>query len=222
MNLEIDKIKAVIFDMDGVIFDTEMVYLKVWSEVFEKYGYKMTKEIYASVLGTGRENVKKVFLHNFGNDLPIDIMYKEKDEELAKAVEKGIPLKNGAYEMLTYLRENNFKIALATSAVKERAIKQLRQANIEVFFNAIVCRDEVKETKPNPEIFLKAAENLDINPKECIVIEDSSAGIKAAFNAGMTAFHVVDLKKADEKILSSAYKSFNNLNEIRSELMSIK
>ena len=124
--------------------------------------------------------------------------------------------------MLTYLRENNFKIALATSAVKERAIKQLRQANIEVFFNAIVCRDEVKETKPNPEIFLKAAENLDINPKECIVIEDSSAGIKAAFNAGMTAFHVVDLKKADEKILSSAYKSFNNLNEIRSELMSIK
>ena len=189
MNLEIDKIKA-------VIFDTEMVYLKVWSEVFEKYGYKMTKEIYASVLGTGRENVKKVFLHNFGNDLPIDIMYKEKDEELAKAVEKGIPLKNGAYEMLTYLRENNFKIALATSAVKE--------------------------TKPNPEIFLKAAENLDINPKECIVIEDSSAGIKAAFNAGMTAFHVVDLKKADEKILSSAYKSFNNLNEIRSELMSIK
>lgn len=222
MNLEIDKIKAVIFDMDGVIFDTEMVYLKVWSEVFEKYGYKMTKEIYASVLGTGRENVKKVFLYNFGNDLPIDIMYKEKDEELAKAVEKGIPLKNGAYEMLTYLRENNFKIALATSAVKERAIKQLRQANIEVFFNAIVCRDEVKETKPNPEIFLKAAENLDINPKECIVIEDSSAGIKAAFNAGMTAFHVVDLKKADEKILSSAYKSFNNLNEIRSELMSIK
>ncbi|MBP3915047.1 HAD family phosphatase, partial [Clostridium sp.] len=207
---------------DGVIFDTEMVYLKVWSEVFEKYGYKMTKEIYASVLGTGRENVKKVFLYNFGNDLPIDIMYKEKDEELAKAVEKGIPLKNGAYEMLTYLRENNFKIALATSAVKERAIKQLRQANIEVFFNAIVCRDEVKETKPNPEIFLKAAENLDINPKECIVIEDSSAGIKAAFNAGMTAFHVVDLKKADEKILSSAYKSFNNLNEIRSELMSIK
>ena len=222
MNLEIDKIKAVIFDMDGVIFDTEMIYLKVKSEVFEKYGYKMTKEIYASVLGTGRENVKKVFLYNFGNDLPIDIMYKEKDEELAKAVEKGIPLKNGAYEMLTYLRENNFKIALATSAVKERAIKQLRQANIEVFFNAIVCRDEVKETKPNPEIFLKAAENLDINPKECIVIEDSSAGIKAAFNAGMTAFHVVDLKKADEKILSSAYKSFNNLNEIRSELMSIK
>ena len=88
MKLNIDKIKAVIFDMDGVIFDTEMVYLDIWSKVFEKYGYKMTKEIYSSVLGTGRENVKKVFLSNFGDDLPIDIMYKEKDEKLAKAVEK--------------------------------------------------------------------------------------------------------------------------------------
>ena len=84
MNLDVDKIKAVIFDMDGVIFDTEMVYLKVWSKVFEKYGYKMTKDIYSSVLGTGRENVKKVFLSCFGNDLPIDDMYIEKDENLSK------------------------------------------------------------------------------------------------------------------------------------------
>ena len=75
MNLNINKTKAIIFDMDGVIFDTEMVYLKVWSKVFEKYGYKMTKEIYTSVLGTGRENVKKVFVNNYGSNLPIDDMY---------------------------------------------------------------------------------------------------------------------------------------------------
>ena len=222
MNLEIDKIKAVIFDMDGLIFDTEMVYLKVWSEVFEKYGYKMTKEIYASVLGTGRENVKKVFLSCFGNDLPIDDMYIEKDENLSKEVDKGIPLKPGVYEILEYLKENNFKIALATSAITERAFKQLEQANIKNFFNAVVCRDEVKETKPNPDIFLKTADKLSISPEQCIVIEDSSAGIEAAFNAGMIPIHVVDLKEADEEILSKAYKSFNNLNEIRSELMSIK
>ena len=222
MNLDMDKIKAVIFDMDGVIFDTEMVYLKVWSEVFEKYGYKMTKEIYSSVLGTGRENVKKVFLSKFGSDLPIDDMYIEKDKNLAKEIEKGVPLKHGVCEILEYLKENNFKIALATSALSERVFKQLKQANIESFFNAIVCRDEVKETKPNPDIFLKAADKLSISPEQCIVIEDSNAGIEAAFNAGMIPIHVVDLKKADEKILSSAYKSFNNLNEIRSELMSIK
>lgn len=222
MTLEIDKIKAIIFDMDGVIFDTEMIYLKVWSEVFEKYRYKMTKEIYASVLGTGRENVKKVFVNHFGSDLPIDDMYIEKDDNLAKEIEKGVPLKSGVYEILEYLKENDFKIALATSATSKRAFKQLKQANIENFFNAIVCRDEVRETKPNPDIFLKAADKLMVKPEQCIVIEDSSAGIEAAFNAGMLPIHVVDLKEADEKILSNSYKSFNDLSEIRNELMSMK
>lgn len=222
MNLEINKIKAIIFDMDGVIFDTETVYLKVWSDVFEKYGYKMTKEIYASVLGTGRENVKKVFLNNFGNEIPIDHMYIEKDENLAKEIEKGVPLKLGAYEILTYLRENDFKIALATSAISERAFKQLKQANIESFFNVIVCRDDVRKTKPNPEIFLRAANKLGVMPEQCIVIEDSSAGIEAAVNAGMVPIHVVDLKEADEKILRNSYKSFNDLNEIIKEISNMK
>ena len=222
MTLDIDKIKAIIFDMDGVIFDTEMIYLKVWSEVFEKYGYKMTKEIYASVLGTGRENVKKVFLNCFGDNLPIDDMYIEKDENLATEIEKGVPLKLGVYEILEYLKENNFKIALATSAISERAFKQLNQANIEGFFDVIVCRDDVIKTKPNPEIFLKAANKLGVSPEECVVIEDSSAGIEAAVNAGMVPIHVVDLKEADEKILSNSYKSFEDLNEIRKELINMK
>ena len=222
MNLEIDKVKAVIFDMDGVIFDTEMVYLSVWSKVFEKYGYKMTKDIYASVLGTGRENVKKVFLDEFGNQLPIDNMYIEKDENLAMAIEEGVPLKPGVYEILKYLKDKDFKVALATSALSERAFKQLRQAKVESFFNAVVCRDEVIETKPNPEIFLKAAKKLMVEPEECIVIEDSSAGIEAAFKAGMIPIHVVDLKEADENIIRSCYKSFSDLNEIRNELVNIE
>ena len=176
MELNINKIKAVIFDMDGVIFDTELVYLKVWSEVFEKYGYKLKKEL-------------------------------------------GVSLKAGAYEILANLKNNNFKIALATSAAKERALKQLKQADIEKFFDVIISRDDVKETKPNPEIFLKAAEKLNVLPSECIVIEDSSAGIRAAFNARMIAIHVVDLKEADEDILNHCYNSYKNLNEIQKVLI---
>lgn len=218
MKIDINNIKSIIFDMDGVIFDTELVYLEIWSKVFEKYGYKLQKEVYAEVLGTGRENVKKVFLNNYGNELPIDKMYREKDEDLEKAVDKGIPLKQGAYEILYYLKNNNYKIALATSASKERALKQLRYADIEKFFDVIVSRDDVKETKPNPDIFLKAAKKLNVNPNECIVIEDSSAGIKAAFNAGMAGIHVVDLKEPDNEIIRNCYKSFNNLNDIRKEI----
>ena len=218
MKIDINNIKSIIFDMDGVIFDTELVYLEIWSKVFEKYGYKLQKEVYAEVLGTGRENVKKVFLNNYGNELPIDKMYREKDEDLEKAVDKGIPLKQGAYEILSYLKNNNYKIALATSASKERALKQLRYADIEKFFDVIVSRDDVKETKPNPDIFLKAAKKLNVNPNECIVIEDSSAGIKAAFNAGMAGIHFVDLKEPDNEIIRNCYKSFNNLNDIRKEI----
>lgn len=218
MEININNVKAVIFDMDGVIFDTELVYLDIWSKVFEKYGYKLQKEVYAEVLGTGRENVKKVFLKNYGNDLPIEIMYKEKDENLKKAVDKGIPLKDGAYKILSYLKNNKYKIALATSATRERALKQLRYSDIESFFEIIVSRDDVKETKPNPDIFLKAAQKLNVNPNQCIVIEDSGAGIKAAFNAGMIGVHIVDLKEADNEIIRSCYKSFNNLNDIIKEI----
>ena len=90
--------KAVIFDMDGVIFDTERVYLDTWTEVFEKYGYKMTKDIYTSVMGVGRQNVIKTFLEVYGDDLPIEKMYKEKDEKLAKKISEGdIPIKDGVY-----------------------------------------------------------------------------------------------------------------------------
>ena len=159
------------------------------------------------------------YLNNYGEDLPIDIMYKEKDENLDRAVELGVSLKAGAYEILSNLKNNNFKIALATSAAKERALKQLKQADIEKFFDVIISRDDVKETKPNPEIFLKAAEKLNVLPSECIVIEDSSAGIRAAFNARMIAIHVVDLKEADEDILNHCYNSYKNLNEIQKVLI---
>lgn len=222
MKKHIEKAKAVIFDMDGVLFDTENVYLDVWSKVFEKYGYTMTKEIYSSVLGTGRENVKKTFLNYFGNDLPIDAMYKEKDENLAIVIDKGVSLKKGANELLIYLKENKYKIALATSATRNRALQQLGQADIEKYFDAIVTKDDIKETKPNPEIFLKAAKKLFMSPNDCIVIEDSSAGIKAAFNAEITSIHVVDLKEADDEIIELCYRSFKNLNEVQKEIEYLK
>lgn len=210
--------QTVIFDMDGVLFDTEKVYLDVWTRVCEKYGYKMTKEIYCKVIATGRENVKRVFKKEFGYDIPIEEMYKEKDEILAKELERCIPLKDGAYELLKHLKEKNYKLALATSASKERMEKQLKKANFKNIFDEIVCRDEVKETKPNPEIFLKAAEKLGVDPKECIVIEDSLAGVKAAYNGDMIPIHVVDLKYPDKEIKKYCYKSFNDLIEIKKEI----
>ena len=216
------NIKAVLFDMDGVIFDTERIYLEDWTKVFEKYGYKMVKDTYISVMGRGRKVVKEVFRKEFGQDLPIEEMYIEKDALLNEAiVNNKIPLKEGAIKILNFLGNNGYKIALATSAKRERVDKQLNGANIQEKFDAIVCGDDIINSKPDPEIFLKAAEKLSVKPEECIVIEDSPAGIKAAYNAGMIGLHVEDLKEADSSILNYCYKNFKNLSEIKEYIKGI-
>lgn len=210
------NIEAVIFDMDGVIFDTERVYLEDWIKVFKQYGYDMKKEIYVSVMGTGRKNVKKVFKKEFGEELPIEEMYIIKDKLLVEAVENNkIPLKLGAIELLDFLRDNGYKIALATSAKRDRMKMQLNGANLEEKFDALVCGDDVEKSKPNPDIFLKAADKLGVNSENCIVVEDSCAGIEAAHNAKMMGVHVEDLKEADEVIKKYCYKNFKNLIEIK-------
>ena len=214
-----NNIKAVIFDMDGVLFDTERVYLESWIKVFKEYGYTMTKEIYIPLMGTGRKNVKEVFKKTFGDNIPIEEMYVKKDELLFKAIDNNeVPLKLGAIDILCYLKEEGYKIALATSAKRDRVTKQIQASNMNNMFNAIVCGDDVVNSKPDPEIFLKAAKKLDVNPENCVVIEDSLAGIKGANKGGMKGFHVEDLKKADDEIKTLSTKTFKNLVEIKEYL----
>lgn len=213
-----DKIKAIIFDMDGVLFDTETLYLKSWIKVFEKYGYTMKKDIYLDVMGTGRENVKKVFKEKFGENIPIEEMYKEKDIELFKEIDENLEIKDGAFELLTHLKDNNYKIALATSGERKRMEKQMKKADFIKYFDALITKEDINKNKPNPDIFLKAAEKINVKPEECIVIEDSFAGIKGAYLAGMKPIHVIDLKELDEEGKKLCYKSFKNLRTLKEEL----
>lgn len=211
-----DKIKGVLFDMDGVIFDTEKVYLETWTKVCAGYGYDLKKETYISVMGTGKENTVTTFKNALGDHIPIDDMYKDKDKIIREVVEAGkVPLKPGALEILTYLREHNIKTALATSAKRWRADMQLEGAGIKNLFGAVLCGDEITKLKPNPEIFLKAGEKIGLKPEECIVIEDSPAGIQAAYNAGMYGIHVEDLKEADDTIKKYCRVNFKNLMEVQ-------
>lgn len=211
-------IKAVIFDMDGVIFDTERIYLKDWEKIFEEYGYDFKDEMYINLMGTGRKKVKEQYKKIFGQDIPIDEMYVRKDKMLYEAIKRGIPLKEGVEELIGFLKVKKLKICLATSAKRDRLEEQFLKSSISKNFDSYVCGDDVINSKPSPEIFLKAAELINVSPENCVVIEDSGAGIKAAFNAKMIPFHVKDLKEADDNIRLNAYKCFNNLLEIKKEL----
>ena len=116
------------------------------------------------------------------------------------------------------LKEKNYKIALATSAKRERVEKQIKDKWLKESFDAIVCGDDVEKGKPSPDIFLKAAKEIDVEAKDCFVVEDSPAGINAAFSGGMKGIHVDDLKVADEDILKYCQKSFKDLQEVKKYL----
>ncbi|MGL4450131.1 MAG: HAD family hydrolase [Sarcina sp.] len=188
------KKKAIIFDLDGVIFDTERLYLEVWQEVFKEYGYNLKKELYCTCMGKGRAKVKEIYKESFGTSLPIEEMYKIKDERLDRRMEiDETLLKKGVKETLTYLKENGYKIALATSAKRDRVERDLKRFKIKEFFDFIVTAEEVKNSKPSPEIYLKAMEGINVKAEDTIIVEDSETGVQGGISSKAQVIHIKDL-----------------------------
>jgi beta-phosphoglucomutase len=214
-----EKIEAVIFDMDGTLFDTERLSFGFYKKALKKYGYVMNKEIYISLMGRKRKDSSKILIEKYGEDLPIEKIYEEKDKEMLKYIhENGVPVKIGVYELLEFLVKRGYKVALATSTYREKAVDLLERAGIRDKFRAIICGDDVMNSKPAPDIFLKAAEKLETDPKRCIVLEDSPVGIEAAYNGGIMAINIPDLKEPDEEVERFSYKIFDSLLEVRDYL----
>ncbi|MGL5694673.1 MAG: HAD family hydrolase [Peptostreptococcaceae bacterium] len=215
-------IKGIIFDMDGVLIDTEKISYKFWVKAFEKFGYEYTMDTHSSIIGRNNESIRNVLSNSFGEDFPLDDIYKHRSEGMIKHLEEeGTPIKLGVCELLDFLQENDYKIAVATSTNRERALQRLESVGINGRFDAMVCGDEVENSKPNPEIFLKAADKLGLSPKECIVIEDSPAGVEAGYNGGMKVINVPDMKEPDDEIIKNTIAICENLLKVRDYLKEI-
>ena len=198
-------IKAVIFDLDGLLLDSEIVAFKVYEELGKRFNFEITlPDFMQNICGQPlRRNVAYV---NERFHLPWEL--EEAVEEVLRIeksiLDEGVDVMPGARELLVYLKENKYKTCVASSSARERSMRLLEHHDLVKFFDDFVFGPEVERGKPNPDIFLKAAEKVGIEPEACLVLEDSQAGIQAAYSAGMYVICIPDLKYPTEEYVKKA------------------
>lgn len=213
------EFSAVLFDMDGVIFDTEKVVIETWQEVAKRHGIPAVEQTLRKCLGVNAQTARQIFLDTYGAEFPYD-EYKEEMKELffGTYYEKVLTLKKGVRELLTVLQEQKIPTALATSSPKASVLKELTDAGIQQYFNCVICGDMVKNSKPHPEIFLTACAALGAEPEKTVVIEDSYNGIRAAHAGGMIPVMVPDLLQPTEEIRAMTANVCESLLEAKAWL----
>lgn len=216
-------IKAVIFDMDGLMIDSERMTYQGYIKVMGKMGLTISEDFYKTLLGKQVAFAHEQFRILYGEEFPVEQVIVDVHEYLADVFEnEGVPVKKGLVELLTYLKESNYKICVATSSHRDRMEHILGLAGVLDYFDQSVCGPEVKNGKPNPDVFLKACEKLDIDVSEAIVLEDSEAGIQASYTAHIPVFCIPDMKYPEPEfeqmttgILESLDKVIDYLKECK-------
>lgn len=206
---------AVVFDMDGVIFDSERAVMQCWKEVASRHNIPDIEKAILACTGTTMVRTREIMLNLYGADFPYDEYARESSAIFHSRYDGGrLPMKPGVKELLTFLKERGKKIALASSTRQQVVTDELRDAGIIEYFDRIICGDMVSHSKPAPDIFLKACEELNISPSDSYAIEDSYNGIRAAHAGGLHPIMVPDLLPADEEMQSLAEIVLPNLTSV--------
>ena len=209
MIMMIDNIKAAVFDMDGLLLDTERICFAVLTQVFEEYGHDLSTSEYAALVGLNSREVRLRIQQKLGNGVDLEKFVETwKSRYFKQTVEESAPTKKGVIELLEYLKGINLPIAVATSTDYETAEKKLVKSGLREFFSAVIGGDQIERSKPAPDIYLKAADCLDIAPEYCLAFEDSTYGVQAALAAGMQTVHIPDMVEVPTSILKGCVGVF--------------
>lgn len=215
-------IKAIIFDMDGLMIDSERVTFECYQERLKDMNLTMDEKFYKTLLGKPIKGIYQRFYDVYGNDFPIENVIQDVHQLMAERFEtEGVPVKKGLVELLHYLKDNNYKTIVATSSNRDRVDKILAQAKITEFFDDSICGDEVTKGKPNPEVFLKSCQKLGVNVDEAIVLEDSEAGIQASYDANIKVICIPDMKYPEKQYEEKTFKILKDLTEVTVYLKSL-
>ena len=210
---------GVVFDVDGVLFDTERLHRSVWAEVAPKFNCAHVVDHYLEFVGRTRADGKVLITQLTHPDFPVDEFFEHTTRRcLERMAEEGVPVKPGVREVLDLLTRRGIPIALATSTYRERTLMRLEAAGLTGYFRSVTTGDQVTHGKPDPEIYLTACRALGTDPARTLAVEDSRNGILAAHAAGMNVVMVPDLVPCTPDLEALLFGKFASLLELRDYL----
>ncbi len=204
--------RGAIFDMDGLLIDSESIWQGQWRALAEERGLTLGGRFAGEICGTGGARTREIVSRYFQTDDPESLM-RECTARVHRLEEDGVPLKPGVHTILKGLRGAGFRLAVASSSPMDMIRKNLRQDDVAGYFDEMVSGRDVKNGKPEPDIFLLAAQRLGLPPEECYVFEDSLIGVEAAWRAGCRAIMIPDLTPPDAAAKERCFGIFPDLAE---------
>ena len=207
---------AVIFDMDGLMVDTEMLAIEEWEAAAQAHGAQIPRAVCLAMIGLNQRDSEQLIADTLGAGFPLEAVRDEYLYRVQQRLDCGdVAAKPGLHELLDFLEVRSVRKAVATSSARSDALKKLEAVGVLHRFAVLATADEVHRGKPAPDLFLLAAERLGVAPARCTVLEDSEAGIRAAVAAGMPAVLVPDIKQPSEAIAALATRIYPSLIHVR-------